>query len=154
MDGGLINFKQTVRFIFFIRTFRYHILVMFKISEGITISVETFYQPEYSNPLSYEYMFAYRITIENNNNFPVQLLRRHWFIFDSSGSNQEVEGEGVVGTQPVIQPNEHFQYVSGCNLRTEIGRMEGIYLMKNLHTNKLFEAKIPAFELFAPSKSN
>ena len=127
---------------------------MYKISEGITISVETFYQPEYSNPLSYEYMFAYRITIENNNDFPVQLLRRHWFIFDSSGSNQEVEGEGVVGTQPVIQPNQQFQYVSGCNLRTEIGRMEGIYLMKNLNTNKLFEAKIPAFELFAPSKSN
>jgi ApaG protein len=127
---------------------------MFKISEGITISVETFYQPEYSNPLTNEFMFAYRITIENNNNFTVQLLRRHWHIFDSNGSYQEVEGEGVIGTQPVIHPSEHYQYVSGCNLRTEMGRMEGVYLMKNLSTNKLFEAKIPAFELFAPSKSN
>ncbi|MFN9710526.1 MAG: Co2+/Mg2+ efflux protein ApaG [Bacteroidota bacterium] len=127
---------------------------MFKISEGITISVETFYQHEYSNPLSHEFMFAYRITIENNNSFPVQLLRRHWYIFDSNGSYQEVEGEGVIGVQPVIQPSEHYQYVSGCNLRTEMGRMEGMYLMKNLTNHKLFEAKIPAFELYAPSKNN
>jgi ApaG protein len=127
---------------------------MYKISEGITISVETFYQQDYSNPLSHEYMFAYRITIENNNNFPVQLLRRHWFIFDSHGAYQEVEGEGVVGTQPVIQPSEHYQYISGCNLRTDMGRMHGMYLMKNLNTQKLFEAKIPAFELYAPAKSN
>ena len=127
---------------------------MYKISEGITISVETFYQSDYSNPLSGEFMFAYRITIENNNDFPVQLLRRHWYIFDSNGSYQEVEGEGVIGTQPVIEKGDHYQYVSGCNLRTEMGRMEGMYLMKNLVTNKLFEAKIPPFEMFAPSKSN
>lgn len=127
---------------------------MYKISEGITISVETFYQSDYSNPLTGEFMFAYRITIENNNDFPVQLLRRHWYIFDSNGSYQEVEGEGVIGTQPVIEKGEHYQYMSGCNLRTEMGRMEGMYLMKNLVTNKLFEAKIPPFELFAPSKSN
>jgi ApaG protein len=57
-----------------------------KISEGVEISVETFYQPDYSNPVSGEYMFAYRITIENHNNFPVKLNRRHWHIFDSNGS--------------------------------------------------------------------
>jgi ApaG protein len=65
-----------------------------------------------------------------------------------------VEGEGVVGIQPVIQPSEHYQYVSGCNLKTDMGRMHGMYLMKNLNTHKLFEAKIPAFELYAPAKSN
>lgn len=127
---------------------------MYKISKGITIHVETFYQSDYSNPLSHEFMFAYRITIENNNSFPVQLLRRHWHIFDSNGGYQEVEGEGVIGTQPVIQPSEHYQYMSGCNLCTEMGRMEGTYLMKNLHTQKLFEAAIPAFEMYAPAKSN
>jgi len=71
-----------------------------KISEGVEVSVETFYQPDYSNPLSGEYMFAYRITIENHNNFSVKLHRRHWHIFDSNGSYREVEGEGVVGVQP------------------------------------------------------
>ena len=96
-----------------------------KISEGVTISVETFYQQDYSNPLQSEYMFAYRITIENNNAFPVKLLSRHWHIFDSSGEYREVEGEGVVGMQPIINSGEEYQYVSGCNLHTEMGRMHG-----------------------------
>jgi len=125
-----------------------------KISEGVTISVETFYQPEYSNPVTSEFMFAYRITIENNNSFPVQLLRRHWYIFDSNGSHREVEGEGVVGIQPTIQPGEHYQYVSGCNLKTEIGRMNGTYQMENLHSKKMFNVSIPSFEMFVPCKSN
>ena len=68
-----------------------------KISEGVTISVETFYQPDYSNPQSSEFMFAYRITIENNNSFPVKLLRRHWFIFDSDATHREVEGDSSDG---------------------------------------------------------
>ena len=59
-----------------------------KISEGVKVSVETFYQPEYSNPITSEYMFAYRITIENHNSFPVQLLRRHWYIFDSNAERR------------------------------------------------------------------
>src|SRR5579862_4864808 len=64
-----------------------------KISEGVEIDVETFYQPDYSNPVAGEHMFAYRITIWNHNNFPVKLHRRQWHIFDSNGSNREVEGE-------------------------------------------------------------
>lgn len=124
------------------------------ISYGITISVETFYQPEYSNPLNSEYMFAYRISIENNNGFPVRLLRRHWFIFDSNGSTREVEGEGVVGVQPIIKPGDSYQYVSGCNLRSEIGKMHGTYLIENMHNLKTFAASIPAFEMHAPFKSN
>jgi ApaG protein len=125
-----------------------------KISEGMQVSVETYYQPDYSNPLSGEYMFAYRITIENHNNFPVQLLRRHWYIFDSNASHREVEGEGVVGVQPVLQPGENYQYVSGCNLRTEMGRMYGSYRMINTQTNREFDVNIPAFDMVAPFKGN
>ena len=125
-----------------------------KISEGIEISVETFYQPDYSNPVSGEYMFAYRITIENRNNFPVKLHRRHWYITDSNGSNREVEGEGVVGVQPTLQSGERYQYVSGCNLKTEMGKMEGNYSMENIHTKKQFKVNIPMFEMIAPFKNN
>ncbi|HEV3252614.1 MAG TPA: Co2+/Mg2+ efflux protein ApaG [Puia sp.] len=123
-----------------------------KISEGVEISVETFYQPDYSNPVSGEYMFAYRITIENHNNFPVKLNRRHWHIFDSNGSYREVEGEGVVGVQPTLQPGERYQYVSGCNLRTEMGKMHGVYSMENLNNKKTFEVNIPVFEMIVPFK--
>ena len=66
-----------------------------KVTEGVKISVEQFYQPEYSNPVQSEFMFAYRVTIENNNPFPVQLLKRHWWIVDSNADRREVEGEGV-----------------------------------------------------------
>ncbi len=129
-------------------------IMVSKISEGVTISVETFYQPDYSNPDTSEYMFAYRITIENNNSFPVQLLRRHWYIFDSDCTHREVEGEGVVGIQPQIAPGEKYQYVSGCNLRTEMGKMHGTYLMENIHTKKNFSVNIPAFEMTVPFKMN
>ena len=125
-----------------------------KISQGVSISVETFYQPEYSNPVNGEFMFAYKITIENNNTFPVRLLSRHWIIFDSNGSQREAVGEGVIGVQPLIDSGNSYQYVSGCNLRTEIGRMHGTYVFENLHQKKNFTAVIPAFEMFAPFKLN
>ena len=125
-----------------------------KISGGVKISVETFYQPEFSNPLNSEFMFAYRITIENNNNFPIKLLRRHWHIFDSNGSMKEVQGEGVVGVQPLIAPAEKYEYMSGCNLRSEIGRMHGTYLMENVNTLKTFNVVIPYFEMQVPFKMN
>jgi ApaG protein len=125
-----------------------------KISEGVTISVETFYQPDQSNPVTSEYMFAYRITIENNNSFPVKLLRRHWFIFDSDGTHREVEGEGVIGIQPEIISGQKYQYISGCNLRTELGKMHGTYFMENLSNKKTFYVNIPSFEMTVPFKLN
>ena len=124
------------------------------ISEGVEVSVESFYQPDYSNPISAEFMFAYRITIENHNQFPVKLLRRHWHIFDSNGQNREVEGEGVVGIQPILNPGERYQYVSGCNLRTEMGKMYGTYLMENINNKKEFQVNIPSFEMIVPFKNN
>jgi ApaG protein len=125
-----------------------------KISSGVRISVETYYQPEYSNPVNSEFMFAYKITIENNNSFSVKLLRRHWHIFDSNGSVREVEGDGVVGVQPIISPGSSYQYISGCNLRSEIGKMHGTYLLENLNNNKTFTVAIPGFEMHAPYKMN
>ncbi|MBS1917739.1 MAG: Co2+/Mg2+ efflux protein ApaG [Bacteroidetes bacterium] len=125
-----------------------------KISEGVEISVETFYQPDYSNPVSGEFMFAYRITIFNHNTFPVKLHRRHWHIFDSNGSYREVEGEGVVGVQPTLNSEERYQYVSGCNLRTEMGKMHGTYNMENLNSKEIFEVNIPTFEMIVPFKMN
>ena len=125
-----------------------------QVSEGIKVSVETYYQPDYSKPLNGEFMFAYRITIENFNNFSVKLLKRFWKIIDSNGIIREVEGEGVVGVQPILQPGEKYQYVSGCNLQTEIGLMKGYYTMENLFTKNYFEVNIPTLELQAPFKAN
>ena len=123
-------------------------------TQGVEVSVETYFQPDYSNPMSGEFMFAYRITIENHNNFAVKLHRRHWYIFDSNGEYREVEGEGVVGVQPLLQPGDRYQYVSGCNLRSEMGRMSGTYQMENTDNKKYFVVDIPAFEMIVPFKNN
>ena len=125
-----------------------------KVTDGIRISVEQFYQPDYSNPLQMEFMFAYRITIENHNSFPVQLLRRHWFINDSNAERKEVEGEGVIGVQPIIAPQDQYQYISGCNLKSELGKMHGTYLMENVLTKQKFHVNIPVFFMEAPFKRN
>lgn len=125
-----------------------------KISEGVKISVETFYQPEYSNPINFEFMFAYRITIENNNNFPIKLLTRHWYIYEGTGTSREVQGDGVVGVQPEIEPGNSYQYVSGCNLKSELGKMSGSYLFENINNKKLFDVIIPSFEMQVPFKLN
>ena len=125
-----------------------------QVTEGVSITVETFYQAAQSNPLSSEYLFAYRITIENLSTMPVKLLRRHWFIVDSNGAYREVEGEGVVGQQPIIEPGSSYQYVSAANLRSDMGKMYGSYQMENLYNKKLMKVAIPEFQLIAPFKLN
>jgi ApaG protein len=125
-----------------------------KITEGVKITVDTVYQPEYSNPAKEHFMFAYKIIIENLTDYSVQLLARHWIIFDSNGSKREVEGEGVVGLQPIIEPGNYHEYVSGCNLKTDMGTMQGTYTMKRLVDNELFKVAIPQFLLVAPFKLN
>jgi ApaG protein len=124
------------------------------ITDGVKISVETQYQPEYSNPANEHYMFAYKINIENVGDQTVQLMRRHWYIFDSNGTRREVEGEGVVGQQPIIEPGQSHEYISGCNLKTDMGSMKGTYQMVRLVDDVEFEAEIPQFFLTAPFKLN
>ena len=123
-----------------------------QVTEGVSVTVETFYQAAQSNPLSSEYLFAYKITIENLSATPVKLLRRHWHIVDSNGSYREVEGDGVVGQQPVIEPGNSYQYVSAANLRSDMGKMYGSYQMENLYNKRLITVTIPEFQLIAPFK--
>lgn len=125
-----------------------------QITEGVSISVEVFYNKEHSNPVLNEFTFAYKISIENLAQFPIKLLRRHWKIFDSNGSFREVEGEGVVGKTPVIEPKEIFQYISGVSIHSEIGRMSGTYQMENMHNKKILKVNIPEFQLISPDKLN
>lgn len=125
-----------------------------QITDGVKVSVETTYQPGYSNPANEYFMFSYKIQIENLGDYSIQLLRRHWVIFDSSGSKREVEGEGVVGVQPVLAPGQHHEYVSGCNFKTDMGFMQGTFQMKRLVDNEIFDVKVPLFPLIAPFKLN
>jgi len=124
------------------------------VTEGVRVSVVTEYQPEYSSPSQAHFVFTYRIRIENGSPSTIQLLRRHWLIYDSNGTVRETEGEGVVGQQPVLEPGEVHQYVSGCNLRTSMGKMVGTYLMERIIDGKQFRVNIPEFTMVVPYRLN
>lgn len=125
-----------------------------EITQGVKVSVSTAYQQDYSSPAQYHYVFTYEINIENCGENTVQLLKRHWFIYDSNGVIKEVEGDGVVGQQPVLEPGETHKYISGCNLKTGIGKMAGTYLFERVVDGEQFEVKIPEFSLVVPFKLN
>jgi ApaG protein len=96
-------------------------------SEGIRIRVGAQYVVEHSDPDRSHFVFAYRVVIENVGLEPAQLLDRHWIIVDALGERREVRGPGVVGEQPRLAPGERFEYVSGAQIETEWGSMEGSY---------------------------
>lgn len=125
-----------------------------QVSNGIKITTRVKFKEEYSEPDKNYFVFFYRITVENFNDFEVQLLRRHWDIFDSNGIKTVVDGEGVVGEKPVLAPGELFSYESACNLESGIGRMKGHYEFMRTESGDLFHAEIPEFVLEVPYMLN
>ena len=117
-------------------------------SFGITITVQPVHVDGQSDSIRKQFVFAYFVFIHNNRDDSVKLLRRHWFIGDSAGAVDEVEGEGVVGKQPVIAPGQSHEYNSYCVLKTHEGYMEGTYLMQK-ENGEQFLARIPRFILRA-----
>lgn len=124
------------------------------ITKGIRISVEPTYRIEQSTPAEGKHVFSYEIIIENRSSNVVQLLERHWYIFDSVGSLREVKGEGVVGEQPTLRPGEKFKYQSWCPLFSEVGKMHGTFLMEREDTGEQFKVQIPPFHLICPVRMN
>ncbi len=124
------------------------------ITDGIRISVRCEYQAPHSNPAKSEYVFAYWVTIANESPYTVQLLKRHWIIFDSVGTIREVKGEGVIGEQPVLKPGELHKYSSWCPLSTAVGKMKGSFEMRRTSKEQLFHVTIPEFNLVADFKQN
>ncbi len=119
-------------------------------TNGVIVRVVTSYLPQQSEPPQ-QYVWAYMIEIENAGEKTVQLVSRHWIITDGQGRVEEVQGEGVVGEQPVIEPGEIYQYASGCPLSTTTGSMVGTYRMIDEDGDE-FDAAIPAFSLDLPGE--
>lgn len=116
---------------------------------GVRVRVAAQYVPERSNPRDGEFVFVYRVVVTNEGDAPVRLISRYWLILDATNERREVRGEGVVGQQPLLQPGESFQYMSGCPLGTPWGSMEGSYRMQRLDGRE-FDVPIGRFFL-APS---
>ncbi len=110
----------------------------------IEVIVETEYQAEQSR--EGEYVFVYHVCIQNKGEQAAQLLSRKWLITDADGNVIEVQGDGVIGQQPVIQPQQEHRYSSYSVLKTEVGCMQGSYQMRG-EDGVFFEADIPMFTL-------
>ena len=119
---------------------------------GIKVSVQVKYEGYVS--VHRKHAFSYKVNIQNTGSLTVQLLRRHWFIKDSTGDIREVEGEGVIGKKPVLAPNQVHEYSSWCPLDSEIGIMYGTFLMKNILTEELFDVEVPLFKMVTTARSN
>lgn len=122
-------------------------------TRGIRVEVEGFYEPERSNPTNREYFFSYHVCISNNGAEGAQLLSRVWVITDGDGKEQIVQGPGVVGEQPMLEPGERFEYTSFCPLPTPVGAMRGTYRMRT-RAGEQFDAEIASFSLTAPYALN
>jgi ApaG protein len=115
----------------------------------IAVNTATQYLADQSDEGAGRYVFAYTIRIRNTGSIAAQLISRHWIITDAQGLVQEVRGLGVVGSQPLIQPGEHFEYTSGASIATPVGTMRGSYQMVAADGTR-FEAPIAEFTLSVP----
>jgi len=121
-------------------------------THGVTVRVAVSYLPEQSRPSAQRWFWAYHIRIENHSDEPLQLYTRHWRITDARGMVNHVDGEGVVGEQPLLKPGQSHDYVSGCPLATPHGSMEGFYTFLRADGTPI-EVRIPFFPLAAPAEA-
>ena len=125
-----------------------------QITRGIKISVSTSFEGTYFKNYKLHFAFSYHITIENHSKDSVQLISRHWEIFDALNNLEVVDGEGVIGKKPVIKPGENHTYSSGCLLSSPFGAMSGHFNMINFTTTRNFRVIVPSFKLSAPFALN
>ena len=123
------------------------------ITSGIKVQVVSKYIPEHTNPDIPRYFFAYWVTITNESDSTIKLLDRHWEITDATGKLEVVDGEGVIGKQPIIKSGASFSYNSFCPLETEFGIMTGHYQVKR-EDGHFMKINIPKFQLISPFSIN
>lgn len=118
-------------------------------TKGIKISVQQEYEGSFFKANDTCYVFNYKITIENTTNDVVQILSRHWEILDSLKNTEIIEGQGIIGKTPIIEPGAKHTYKSGCILKSSLGSMQGYYNVLNHTHERLFKVTIPNFKLSA-----
>lgn len=125
-----------------------------KTTHQITVEVQSSYHPSASKPQQGIYVHGYIVRITNHGSHTVQLLRRHWYISDATATVREVEGAGVIGQQPTIEPGAMHEYASWSPIPTPLGKMWGAFQMVRLADNYVFDAVVPEFPLVAAFKLN
>ncbi len=125
-----------------------------QITYGIKISIKTHFEDTFYKDYKINFAFGYEVTIENKSEHTVKLNSRCWTIYDALNNTETIQGKGVVGKQPMLQPGESHTYNSGCVLSSPFGAMKGYYNMIDLITNETVKVTIPSFKLVAPFSVN
>lgn len=125
-----------------------------KITKGVKVSVEPHYEGNFESQDGNVDVFTYNVIIENKSEYTIKLLKRHWLVQDAADYDYEIEGNGVIGEQPILCPGEKHSYQSGSQLKCPIGSMKGEYLFKRMIDDQVFYVEIPQFQLLAPFVAN
>ena len=125
-----------------------------QVTKGIKVSVQTTFEGTFFKNYKMHYAFGYTITIENQTKDTVQVVSRHWDVYDALKELETIDGEGVIGKKPTIRPDKVHTYSSGCLLASPIGAMKGYYNVINLTTGENIEVEVPTFKLAAPFALN
>lgn len=128
---------------------RYINIMYSKTTYGVKVTVKPYFLDDQSSPQESHYVWAYQVNILNNSDITIKLDHRNWIIIDANGKIVNVQGEGVVGEFPTLEPGESFEYTSGTPLKTNNGMMQGFYLMSRENGEQL-KIDIPAFSLDSP----
>lgn len=124
------------------------------VTQGIKVTVRTTFEGTFFKNYKMHFAFGYTISIENLSKDVVQLTDRHWDIYDALKDPETIEGKGVIGKQPIIQPGASHTYSSGCLLASPLGSMRGYYTMWNATKKESFDVEVPLFNLAAPFVQN
>jgi ApaG protein len=119
------------------------------ITNSIKVICNYNYLTDISDPTRHNFAFAYKVSIENLGATLVKLFKRHWIVTDAYGNKNEIIGNGVIGQQPIIVPQNSFEYISGCNIATPIGIMFGAFVLEDMQSNQIFTVGIPSLHLMA-----
>ncbi len=120
-----------------------------KTTNGITVTVTPYFLDDQSSPKEGHFVWAYQVIIKNSSSKTMKLNHRNWVIIDANGKIMNIQGEGVVGEFPILQPGESFEYTSGTPLKTNNGFMQGFYIMTQ-NNGEQIKIDIPAFSLDSP----
>ena len=118
------------------------------VTEGVCVAVRPFFMPEESLPGNHRFVFGYRVEIRNDGPDVVRLVSRRWQVIDGDGREEVIEGPGVIGETPRLEPGQAFRYTSYVPLETPWGTMEGSYEMRR-DDGSTFRAAIGRFYLMS-----
>jgi ApaG protein len=117
--------------------------------EGLNVTVDKIvYSPHLDAPMDRPFPFVYHISIHNDSDVTVTIRGRKWVVTEQDGTCVVVEGDGVVGKFPRLEPGERFSY-SSYHVIASDSVVEGAYLAV-IENGGAALARIPMFELKKP----